>query len=614
MQGSERKRTSILMQVAILLAFGTMIVAGFTYISQYMMSESFVRRNLGGSASRTAEEVKLSLEEYPSIRWLMKYWYEHYDSLEIEYDAELKEFSDTEAKSILFSLRHPEIRQKFAEVKDIEALPERDQELYAEIVYSWLTTRLNQIKQAHHMDYLFVVITEEPYNDQFFLFSASKQSAQRGTNYLDVYTLGKQVKVNLSQQEAMRYASQNGKNRSDRLAEAGKFLDYYDFLSDLDEHTVLVGITYNLSDITSQIRVDAGRETALTVLLIISLSLLSLWLINWVVLRPLGKVQHNIRLFKENKDSEIVRKNLAEINSSNEIGLLSEDVAEMTGEIDDYVHRIETITAETERIETELSLASRIQSKTLPSIFPPFPERHEFDIYAVMHPAKEVGGDLYDFFMPDDDHLMLLIADVSGKGVPAALFMMITLALIRSESMNQRGPSTVLRSVNDMICQRNPEEMFVSVWLGVLEISTGKLTAANAGHEFPVIRHPDGKFELMKDKHGFVIGGMEDMTYTEYEIDMEPGSTIFVYTDGLPEATDADLEMFGTDRMLAALNEESGAEPEEIINHMMDAVNAFVKESPQFDDLTMLCLTYNGTGAGAEQPDEKESGEESGKD
>ena len=196
------------------------------------------------------------------------------------------------------------------------------------------------------------------------------------------------------------------------------------------------------------------------------------------------------------------------------------------------------VTAEKERIGTELALATRIQADMLPNIFPAFPDRTDFDIYATMDPAKEVGGDFYDFFLIDDDHLCMVMADVSGKGVPAALFMMASKIILRNNAMMGKSPAKILGPTN-AICSNNQEEMFVTVWLGILEISTGKLTAANAGHEYPVMKRPDGRFELLKDKHGFVVGGMEGVKYKDYELQLEPGAKLFLYTDGVPEATDA---------------------------------------------------------------------------
>ena len=187
-----------------------------------------------------------------------------------------------------------------------------------------------------------------------------------------------------------------------------------------------------------------------------------------------------------------------------------------------------------------------------------------------------------------------MIADVSGKGIPAALFMMGSKILVQNYAMTGMHPADVLEAVNHQICQNNREQMFVTVWLGILEISTGKLTCSNAGHEYPVLKTPDGDFELYRDKHGFIIGGMDGMRYKEYELTLLPGTKLFVYTDGVPEATDADGRLFGTERMVAALNEQQDASPEALLRNVRAHVDAFVGDAEQFDDLTMVCLHYLG--------------------
>ena len=182
--------------------------------------------------------------------------------------------------------------------------------------------------------------------------------------------------------------------------------------------------------------------------------------------------------------------------TNDEIEVLAEAFATLSKRTRNYIEQITKITAEKERIGAELELATRIQADMLPNIFSAFPEREEFDIYAAMTPAKEVGGDFYDFFLIDDDHLGMVMADVSGKGVPAALFMMMSKILVSNFAMMGGSPAKVLEQVNTQICKNNEEEMFVTVWFGVLEISTGKVTAANAGHEYPIIKKANGEFEI----------------------------------------------------------------------------------------------------------------------
>ena len=215
-----------------------------------------------------------------------------------------------------------------------------------------------------------------------------------------------------------------------------------------------------------------------------------------------------------------------------------------------------------------------------------------------MIPAKEVGGDFYDFYLVDDHHLALAIADVSGKGIPAALFMAIAKSLMKNHAMEGMSPKEVLEKINRQICSNNPEEMFVTVWFGILDLRSGTLTAANAGHEYPVLKQPGGAFEMIKDKHGFVLGGMADVNYREYTLQLQPGAKLFLYTDGVPEATNASQELFGMERTVAAVNEAADRTPQQILQRVHESVDLFVGAEPQFDDQTLLCLEYRGAPAG----------------
>ena len=254
--------------------------------------------------------------------------------------------------------------------------------------------------------------------------------------------------------------------------------------------------------------------------------------------------------------------------------------------------------------QNELNMATEIQASMLPSIFPAFPQRDEFDLYASMDPAKEVGGDFYDFFMIDDDHLGVVIADVSGKGVPAALFMMISKTIVQNFAMMGISAAEVLTRANDALCSQNKMDMFVTTWIGILQLSTGKMNCASAGHEYPALCH-DGKFELFKDKRKIALGARKNRQYIDYEIQLYKDDKLFVYTDGVPEATDANNELFGTDRMIDALNIKPEATPKEILITVRASVDEFVGNAVQFDDLTMVCVEYRGsTGAGSVISDE----------
>lgn len=335
-----------------------------------------------------------------------------------------------------------------------------------------------------------------------------------------------------------------------------------------------------------------SRTTATVLLIGIAALMLALALIQSKrIVKPLNTITKQISQLSE---ANLEFKMEDAYKTGDEVEELAQSFANISHKTVEYLDTVKRVTAEKERIGAELSLANQIQAAMLPHIVPAFPDRKDFDIIGSMDPAKEVGGDFYDYFLIDDDHLGMVIADVSGKGVPAALFMMASKIILQSVAMLGGSPAEILTKTNQAICSNNEAQMFVTVWIGILELSTGKLTAANAGHEYPVFKRPDGNFELYKDKHGFVIGGIDGARYKEYEIQLEPGAKLFVYTDGVPEATNAQQELFGTERMLSALNRGLDAAPMDVLKNVRKAVDSFVLDAEQFDDLTMLCLEYKG--------------------
>ena len=284
-----------------------------------------------------------------------------------------------------------------------------------------------------------------------------------------------------------------------------------------------------------------------------------------------------------------------DINTSDELEELWHSMSEMEADFRDSMIRLRSVTAEQERMGAELSIATAIQEGTLPKLSPAFPERNEFDIYASMIPAKEVGGDLYDFFMIDDDHLAMVIADVSGKGVSAALFMVIAKTLIQNQAeLGGQDPADVLSHVNAKLMRINKASMFVTTWMSILTISTGELIYVDAGHEYPAIRRNGGSFELIDDVRGLPVAVSGKTKFISDTFVLHPGDTLYVYTDGVPDASNKAGEMFGRERMLEALNEEPDAAPEILDRNVKAKLASFVKDAPQFDDITMLTFRYNG--------------------
>ena len=281
-----------------------------------------------------------------------------------------------------------------------------------------------------------------------------------------------------------------------------------------------------------------------------------------------------------------------DVTTGDELEELSHSFNHMATDLGEYMKNLQAITAEKERIGAELSIATQIQSSMLPRLFPAFPDVAEYTLYATMDPAKEVGGDFYDFFMIDRRHLAIVVADVSGKGVPAALFMVIGKTLIKDHTTPGTDLGKVFSEVNNLLCASNSENLFITCFEGVLDLATGEFRFANAGHEMPCIRHGNGDYEFYKIRPGFVLAGMENMRFKPGMLQLEPGDRLVQYTDGVTEATNARNELFGNARLLASLNAHKDAEPAELLPALKADIDAFVGDAPQFDDITMLALHY----------------------
>ena len=355
-------------------------------------------------------------------------------------------------------------------------------------------------------------------------------------------------------------------------------------------------LSYNLTEELREHRYFLIRSILLTIGVTLLASVITGLVMRRYILNPVRTLAKETKEFVPEEDGTYSRERIgrAEIRSNDEIGDLSRDIRTMQENIVTNTESLARMTAEKERAATELELAARIQADALPNIFPAFPDHGEFDIFAGMTPAKEVGGDFYDFFLIDETHLGIVMADVSDKGVPAALFMMSAKSLIRTYAKMDMSPAQVMQAVNDRICENNRELMFVTVWFGILDLSTGRITAVNAGHELPALMPAGGRFDLIREKPGIMIGARKGIRCREQEIDLAPGAKIFLYTDGIPDAHNPAGKMFGEERMVWALNEGCEKSPEELLRHMKKAIDGFVQDGAQFDDLTMLCLEYKG--------------------
>ncbi|MBR1471085.1 MAG: SpoIIE family protein phosphatase [Lachnospiraceae bacterium] len=331
------------------------------------------------------------------------------------------------------------------------------------------------------------------------------------------------------------------------------------------------------------------------VLIVIVFSWFYFRLMSQKIIRPIKKLDDMAENFVANQmqKGEVLK---CDIRTGDEIESLGNAFEHMSQQLKEYMDNFTAVTKEKERIGAELDVARKIQADMLPRIFPLYPERSDFDIYASMSPAKEVGGDFYDIFLIDQDHIALVIADVSGKGVPAALFMAISKSLIQNRTMLGGTPDIILQDVNEQLCQGNDAQYFVTVWFAILDLNTGDGFAVNGGHEHPVVKRKDGAFEYVKYKHSAPMGVMEGIPFPMHPFHLDRGDSLFVYTDGVPEATNAKEELYGEERLIEALNDFRGSTQKDLLAHVRRSVDAFVGDAPQFDDLTMLGFRLNEIG------------------
>ncbi len=330
---------------------------------------------------------------------------------------------------------------------------------------------------------------------------------------------------------------------------------------------------------------------ALTLIAITLISvIITLVIISKTIVRPVKQLSVAAGDYISNDENSIKFSSIY-IHNSDEIGDLSNAMKKMESDINDYIDNITLITAEKERVGAELNIASKMQTDMLPKNFP---ERRDIDIFATMTPAKEMGGDFYDFFMIDDDHMALVMADVSGKGIPAAMFMIIAKTLIKIRTTAPGTPAQALWDINNKLCEDNPSGLFVTAWFGILTLSSGKLICSNAGHEYPALMHKYGNYELLENDNMPPLAAMEDLEYEDEEIQLLPGDRLFLYTDGVPEAKAPDGSRFGTDKMIEILNSKKDCTPEELLTEMKKKVDEFTGDSDPFDDVTMMSVIWHG--------------------
>lgn len=479
-------------------------------------------------------------------------------------------------------------------------------------------TKLRSIKDKLNLRFLYVSVPDLTRNDAVYVFDIALEGEDLSlinrlgdrSGESDVYDLTSGV---------MR----NGKTATNPRITTGTFgylLSAYAPLKNSAGQTVAVaGVDVDMRMVLRQITTQSLQLLAMVAAVIVLFILLALLTTNRSVVLPIKRLSAHMAAF----DKNAATLDLApfETRSQDEVGVMAASFNGMAENIKAYVENLRAVTADKQRIETELNVAHTIQTAMLPRIFPYAPDRREFSVYATMQPAKSVGGDFYDFYIlhgPESTgtHLAFVIADVSGKGVPAALFMVITQTLIKTRALQGETPAQILTMVNNQLCENNDAGMFVTVYMGLLELATGKLLVANAGHNPPLVRHRGGRYEWLRHKPGFVLAGMENRKYTDVELQLQPGDRLFLYTDGVTEALNPALTLYGEERLEKTLNDSDGrpASVMTLLRTVRTSIDAFADGAEQADDVTMLALDWfgptSGTAAGRKETIQDDPGDE----
>ncbi|GHS90063.1 hypothetical protein AGMMS49957_14810 [Synergistales bacterium] len=386
--------------------------------------------------------------------------------------------------------------------------------------------------------------------------------------------------------------------------EDGEWLSsaYAPIFNSRGEVAALVGVDISMDYVMARRKAYMQYFLSIMAVAMVIIITLSLKLMNRLIVSPIDKLAAAAGAFTARKGKserydamEPYTSAIAalDIHTGDEIESLCAAMQTMSKDIMEYVKNITAITAERERISVELNAASRIQVSMLPRTFPPFPERKEFELHALIKSAKEVGGDFYDFFMLDHDHLAVVVADVSGKGMPAALFMVVSKTVIKEQIIMNDRLDRAFEEANRLLCEGNGEDMFVTAWAGVFEISTGLLTFVNAGHNPPLVRQGNGGFEFVQTAPELVLAVMPGVVYAQHEITLAPGDALFLYTDGVTEANDALGHLYGNERLKETLDEARDKQPEDLLNSVLSDIERFADGALQADDITMVGLRVN---------------------
>ena len=575
----------IRMFVIVLLtaAFTTGLVAYLTQDNIYKHQYAEELRNLN---NLILEKIQERGEEFA---WLQDWFGGHKDELRIPFDYPDNARAQEDTFRKAFAEKYPGL--SFGTDVTVEELDADLQLLYARYLFlDWLTT-FDKVRDEFGLVFAYYVYpTPEKSDYMCYMFDAPREADEE-----NLLVVGFDAFQDRKMHKYMWQAYDTGK---DPMA-MDVYNNEYGHVLTYPTPVIYEGKTLGvfMTDIGyAFVEGQIWRSTILlSVMTLLVLGVCFAMVLAFVrrrILMRIFSLEDNVEKYASDKDPAIAGTISSKIAYRDEIGSLSSGFADMITRLQEYMTELKTVTAEKERIGAELSIAKEIQASMLPKLFPCFSGRKEYDMYAAMDPAKEVGGDFYDFFMVDDEHLAIVIADVSGKGVPAALYMAIAKALIK-DRVQEGGndPGKILGNAGDQLCEGNDTNLFVTLWLGILNLKTGHVIYSDAGHENPLLLHEEGTVEMIKPQRKRPpLATMEGIRYQNYEFDMSPGDTLFLYTDGVTEATDSQEQLYGMERLIEVCRKNCCVGATELLTNVRADVDRFVKEAEQFDDLTMLGL------------------------
>ena len=454
--------------------------------------------------------------------------------------------------------------------------------------------KLDTLTNTSDLAYIYVSVISPDYKTRTYVFdTVNKLSLEAGSTVIPFGTVSSLENKDEEYINNLKLVIEEGKNYTafTYKGEGGHVTTAIPLFGTDGKVTAIMSIVKPMNEIKEHrknfLRSIIISATILTLLFIA----LYAFLLYMGIIRPILFVTYETSHLAEHHGA--LTGKLKQIKYKNEIGKLASSVEKMSRDMNKYIEDLTHATAEKERLGAELNVAKQIQAEMLPRVFPPYEDHPEIELYASMTPAKEVGGDFYDFYMLDNDHFAMVVGDVSGKGVPAALFMVITKTLLKDTAEHEYNPAKVFEHVNKILCENNESGLFVTCWMAILTISTGELNFANAGHNAPIIKN-NGEIKYLSTKPNLMLAAMDGIPYTNHTIKMNHGDRLFVYTDGITEATNDYDELYGEERLLRILKAVQYDEKNsrDILDIVRNDLNDFVLDAPQFDDITMLSMIY----------------------